>query len=61
MKFEALVELSREAEGNETQVSETECTETCRSNYPTCEAKWDYIQGIYNIPLLAAKQEKIYQ
>jgi hypothetical protein len=28
------VELSRKAEGNEPQASETECTEACRSNYP---------------------------
>ena len=33
MKFEALVELSREAEGNESQVSEAKRVETCWTNY----------------------------
>jgi hypothetical protein len=28
---------------NESQVSEAKRTEICRTNYPTCEAKWDYI------------------
>ena len=28
---------------NESQVSEAKRAETCRTNYPTCEAKWDYI------------------
>ena len=28
---------------NETQTSETKCIEVCWSNYPTCEAKWDYV------------------
>jgi hypothetical protein len=36
-------ELSRTAEGNETQVSEIQCTETCESNYP------GHVHG-YNIP-----------
>jgi hypothetical protein len=26
---------------NETQVSETKCTETCWSNYPRSVAEWD--------------------
>ena len=29
---------------NETQSSETKCTEDCKSNYPTCEAKRDYFE-----------------
>ena len=28
---------------NESQVSEAKRVETCWTNYPTCEAKWDYI------------------
>jgi hypothetical protein len=28
---------------NESQVSEAKRVENCWTNYPTCEAKWDYI------------------
>ncbi len=28
---------------NEAQVSEAKRAETCWTNYPTCEAKWNYI------------------
>ena len=42
--------------GNESQASETKCTEACRTNYPACEAKRGTIprSGGYNTPQLAA-------
>ena len=44
-KFKALIELSRKAEGsmpvvNETQASETKCTEACWTNYTGRVAPW---------------------
>jgi hypothetical protein len=42
VKFEALVELSRKVEGNESQVSEAKLAETCWTNYPRSEATRDY-------------------
>jgi hypothetical protein len=44
---------------NETQASETKCTEACWTNYPASEAKRDNItiprSGGYNTPQLAAE------
>jgi hypothetical protein len=43
---------------NESQASETKYTEACWTNYPTCEAKWGYVQqpklALGFIPVISA-------
>jgi hypothetical protein len=42
---------------NESQVSEAKRTEICRTNYSTCEAKWDYMWDYIMRPSLQKQSE----